>query len=72
MDTELCDASSSEAMQFKQSGRTHQQSGCLAASEEERDEMVHGWVPSTKRVGLYCVEQSHKRMAHRVSIFANF
>ena len=72
MDTELCDAPSSEAMQFKPSGRTHQQSGCLAASEEERDELVHGCVPSTKRAGMCCVEQSHKRMPHRVPIFPDF
>jgi len=52
--------------------RTYNLASCLAASEEERDELVHGWVPSTQRAGLCCVERTDKRMAHQVSIFPDF
>ena len=64
VDTELCDASSAEAAQFKQSGGTNQQFDCLAASEKERDELVDRRLPSSQRSGMCSVEQSRKRMAY--------
>ena len=64
MDTELCDASSAETMQFKQSGGTNRQFTCLASPEEERNELVHSRLPSSKRTGLCCIEQQDKGMAH--------
>ena len=52
MDSELCDASSAEAVQFKRSGGTHQQFDCLAVPEKERDELVPWRLSSTERTGM--------------------